>query len=611
MTCLSQASILNIPFKCIDQTMAEYVAPVREIGFVINELLDYSRLSGLADFSDASSELTSAILDEAAKFAGQVLAPLNHVGDQQGVRQQGDQVITADGFAAAYRLFVDNQWLSLAQDPQYGGQGLPYLIHLAASEMWNSACASLAICPLLTAGGIDALSAHASDQLKEKYLPSLVTGKWTATMNLTEPHAGSDLSTLKTRAEAEADYFRIRGQKIFITWGEHDMAENILHLVLAPLVDAPAGNRGLSLFLVPKFLVNEDGALAERNDLRVIATEDKLGIHASPTCVMSFGENRGAIGYLIGETGDGLACMFTLMNHARLEVGLQGLALSERAYQDALAYARERIQGRNVTTGQPASIIEHADVQRMLMTMKSLTDAMRGLCYDGAFSHDLEVHGKDPAQRTHFKQRFALLTPMVKAWCTELVNEITSLGIQVHGGVGYIEETGAAQHYRDARIAAIYEGTNGIQANDLVDRKVLRDKGAALASYLEEVTATAERIKSTDTLKSLAMQLQAAVANLQTACRYILDNAGSDQKFVGAVAYNFLMMGGYVAGAWYLAKSAEKAIAGLDGPDKDFYRKKLLSVNFYFAHLLPRHKAYLDAVVGGADIGIALDEESF
>jgi alkylation response protein AidB-like acyl-CoA dehydrogenase len=591
--------------------MAEYVAPVREIGFVINELLDYSRLSGLADFSDASSDLTSAVLDEAAKFASQVLAPLNHIGDQQGVRQQGDQVITADGFAAAYRLFVDNQWLSLAQNPQYGGQGLPYLIHLAASEMWNSACAALAICPLLTAGGIDALSAHASDTLKDKYLPSLVTGKWTATMNLTEPQSGSDLSMLQTRAEPEGDYFRIRGQKIFITWGEHDMAENILHLVLAPMIGAPAGNRGLSLFLVPKFLVNEKGALAERNDLRVVSTEDKLGIHASPTCVMSFGEKEGAIGYLIGESGDGLACMFTLMNHARLEVGLQGLALSERAYQDALAYARERVQGRNVNTGGSAAIIEHADVQRMLMTMKSLTDAMRGLCYDGAFSHDLEVHGKDNAERDRYKQRFALLTPMVKAWCTELVNEVTSLGIQVHGGVGFIEETGAAQYYRDARITAIYEGTNGIQANDLVDRKVLRDQGAALASYLEEIMVTVEQIKATETLNHLALQLQAAVDNLHTACRYILDNAGNDQKFVGAVAYNFLMMLGYVAGAWYMAKSAEKALPGLDGGDKDFYRKKLLSVNFYFAHMLPRHKAYLDAVVGGADIGIALDEESF
>ena len=591
--------------------MAEYVPPSREIGFVINELLDYSRLPGLNDFSEATTELTSAVLEEAAKFAGKVMAPLNRIGDQQGIRQQGDEVITPDGFADAYQLFVENQWLSLAQDPQYGGQGLPYIVHLAASEMWNSACASMAICPLLTAGGIDALIAHASEELKDKYLPSLVSGKWTATMNLTESHAGSDLSTLKTRAEPDGEIYRIRGQKIFITWGEHDMAENILHLVLAPMVDAPAGNRGLSLFLVPKFLVADDGRLGERNDLRVIATEDKLGIHASPTCVMSFGENKGAVGYLIGQAGDGLACMFTLMNHARLEVGLQGLSLSERSYQDALAYAKDRVQGRNIKTGAPAAIIEHADVQRMLMSMKSLTEAMRGLTYDGAFSHDLEIHGKDETERAVYKRRFALLTPLIKAWCTELVNEITSLGIQVHGGMGFIEETGAAQHYRDARILSIYEGTNGIQANDLVERKVLRDQGVALASYVAEMLETAERAKSVGALESIAIQLEDAVANLQSAAVYVFERASTDQKFVGAIAYNFLMMMGYVAGGWYMAQSAEKALAELESGDATFYRKKLLSVNFYFAQMLPRHKAYLDALVSGADIGIELNEESF
>lgn len=591
--------------------MAEYVPPSREIGFVINELLDYSRLAELNDFSEATTELISAVLDEAAKFAGKVMAPLNRIGDQQGIKLQGDEVITPDGFADAYQLFVENQWLSLAQDPQYGGQGLPYIVHLAASEMWNSACASMAICPLLTAGGIDALMAHASEELKDKYLPSLVSGKWTATMNLTESHAGSDLSTLKTRAEPEGESYRIRGQKIFITWGEHDMAENILHLVLAPMIDAPAGNRGLSLFLVPKFLVGDDGHLGERNDLRVIATEDKLGIHASPTCVMSFGENNGAVGYLIGQAGDGLACMFTLMNHARLEVGLQGLSLSERSYQDALAYAKDRIQGRNIKTGAPAAIIEHADVQRMLMSMKSLTEAMRGLTYDGAFSHDLEIHGKDETERALYKGRFALLTPLIKAWCTELVNEITSLGIQVHGGMGFIEETGAAQHYRDARILSIYEGTNGIQANDLVERKVLRDQGVALASYITEMLKTVERVKYVGALESMAIQLQDAVANLQSASAYVFERAGTDQKFVGAIAYNFLMMMGYVAGAWYMAQSAEKALAELDSGDAPFYRKKLLSANFYFAQMLPRHKAYLDAVVSGADIGIELNGESF
>lgn len=591
--------------------MADYIAPAREIRFVVNELLDYPRLASLADFADATEELTGAILDEAGKFAAQVLSPLNKVGDQQGVRMEGDTIKTADGFAQAYQMFVDNQWLSLAQNPQYGGQGLPFLVHLAAAEMWNSACTSMALCPMLTAGGIDALVAHASDELKEKYLPNLITGKWTATMNLTEPHAGSDLSALKTRAAPAGDHYRLKGQKIYITWGEHDMTDNIVHIVLAPMTDAPPGNKGLSLFLVPKFLVNEDGSLGERNDVRVMSTEHKLGIHASPTCVMGFGENEGAIGYLIGEPGDGLACMFTLMNHARLEVGLQGVALSERSYQDALGYAQDRVQGRDSETGEPAAIIQHADVQRMLMCMKSLTEAMRGLTYDGAFAHDFRIHGKDEEERRHFNERFALLTPLVKAWCTELVNEVTSIGIQVHGGMGFIEETGAAQHYRDARISSIYEGTNGIQANDLVGRKVLRDRGAALGSYLEEILETAERIESDDRLKPIAVKLKEAVGNLQSTSHYVVENAPSSQKFVGAVAYNFLMMMGYVAGAWYMARSAEKAVVELGGSDKAFYEKKLASVNFYFAQLLPRHKGYQEAVISGAEIGVALNEACF
>ena len=608
---LASSKYLYTTFHDVDIKMANYVAPAREIGFVVNELLDYSRLASLADFAEATEELTGAILDEAGKFAAQVLAPLNRIGDQQGVRIEGDTIKTADGFAQAYQMFVDNQWLSLAQNPRYGGQGLPFLIHLAASEMWNSACTSLALCPMLTAGGIDALATHGSDELKDKYLPNLITGKWSATMNLTESHAGSDLSTLKTRAEPAGDHYLIKGQKIYITWGEHDMTDNIVHIVLAPMTDAPPGNKGLSLFLVPKFRVNEDGSLGERNDVRVMSTEHKLGIHASPTCVMGFGENGGAIGYLIGEPGDGLACMFTLMNHARLEVGLQGVAISERAYQDALGYAKERVQGRDVETGEPAAIIQHADVQRMLMCMKSLTEAMRGLTYDGAFAHDFRVHSKDEDEKRHFNERFSLLTPLVKAWCTEIVNEVTSIGVQVHGGMGFIEETGAAQHYRDARISAIYEGTNGIQANDLVGRKVLRDQGAALGSYLEEILETAERIEPDERLKPIAVKLKDAVSNLQSASHYVIENAPGSQKFVGAVAYNFLMMMGYVAGAWYMARSAEKAVTELDGSDKAFYERKLASVNFYFAQLLPRHKGYQEAVMAGAEIGVSLNEACF
>lgn len=594
--------------------MADYVAPNREIGFVINELLDYGQLANLPDFAEATPELTGSVLEEAGKFAQQVFAPLNRVGDQQGVRVEGDQVITADGFKEAYQLFVENGWLSLAQDPTYGGQGLPYLIHMAGCEMWNSACTSLALCPLLTAGALDAMVAHASDELKQQFMPNLVSGRWTATMNLTEPHAGSDLSTLKTRATPDGPHYRLRGQKIFITWGEHDMAENIIHIVLAPMQDAPPGNKGLSLFLVPKYLVNEDGSLGERNDLRVVSTEHKLGIHASPTCVMSFGENEGAIGYLIGQPGDGLACMFTLMNHARLEVGLQGMAISERAYQGALAYAKERIQGRDVETGESAAIIKHADVQRMLMSMKSLTEAMRALTFDGAYQHDLRKHGLTPEQRRHHEERFALLTPVIKAWSTELVNEVTSLGVQIHGGMGFIEETGAAQHYRDARITAIYEGTTGIQANDLVGRKVLRDQGAALGTLVAEIGEIIDRFQKSDNtqLRRLAQQLQEAVTNLEAGTRFVLEQAASSQRFVGAVAYNFLMMMGYICAAWYMARAAEVAVEQINAGSKDdFYRKKLESTNFYFSQLLPRHKSHLEAIVQGAQIGVELSEASF
>ena len=591
--------------------MANYLAPSKEIDFVLNKVLDYKKLNALSAFSEATPELTEVILDNAAKFAGEVLGPINRSGDCEGVKVKGSEVKTAPGFVEAYQQFVDSEWLALAQNPSFGGQGLPFLIHLAASEMWTSACTAFALCPMLTAGAIDALSDHASEDLKERYLPNLVTGKWSATMNLTEPHAGSDLSKLRTRAEPAGDHYLIKGQKIYITWGEHDMAENIIHIVLAPMVDAPPGNKGLSLFLVPKFLPSADGGLGERNDLKVVSTEHKLGINASPTCVMSFGEDTGAIGYLIGKPGDGLACMFTLMNHARLEVGLQGVALSERSYQDALAYAKDRVQGRNSETGEPARIIEHADVQRMLMQMRSMTDAMRGLTYDGAYAHDFRVNGSSEEEREFYENRFALLTPLVKAWCTELVNEVTSLGIQVHGGMGFIEETGAAQHYRDARIAAIYEGTNGIQANDLLGRKVLKDQGAAMRSYIAEIFKTAESLKGSPEFKTISEMLEDAAENLEKTTNFVIENSKLGQSFVGAVAFNFLMLMGYVSGAWYMARSGEQVVLHSGDLDKEFLSRKLSSVKFYFAQLLPRHKGYMDAVVNGTEIGLSINESHF
>ena len=500
--------------------MADYKAPISEVSFVINDLLNIDSLTSIPDFAEATPELVSAVIEEAGKFAADVFAPINREGDIKHSRAIDGEVITAPGFKEAYQHFVENGWLSLAQDPEYGGQGLPFTVHMAASEFWNSANVAMALCPMLTAGAIDALVAHGTDELKQVFLAKLISGEWTGTMNLTESHAGSDLSSLKTKATANGDHFLVRGQKIFITWGEHDMTDNIVHIVLAPLDDAPAGVKGLSLFLVPKFLVNEDGSLGDRNDVQVVSTEEKLGINGSPTCVMAFGENEGAVGYMIGEPGQGLSCMFTLMNHARLEVGLEGVGLSERAYQDALDYAKQRVQGRSAETGEPTAIIGHADVQRMLMQMKSMTDAMRALCFDASMSHDLRGHAVEQDQRDYHSTRFALLTPLTKAWCTEVVNEITSLGIQVHGGMGFVEETGVAQHYRDARITSIYEGTSAIQANDLVGRKLIRDGGAGFSELMKEMQKTIETASSDD---DLVGSFLTAKENLENSASYILE----------------------------------------------------------------------------------------
>ena len=597
--------------------MADYKAPIQEVSFVLNDLLNIQKLSEIEQFEEATPELVGAVLEEAGKFAAEVFAPLNRIGDIEHSTAENGEVKTPDGFKEAYQLFVDNGWGGLAQDPEYGGQGMPFTVHMGIGEFWNSANMALALCPMLTAGAIDALAAHASDELKQTYLSKLISGEWSGTMNLTESHAGSDLSNLKTKATAEGDHFRIKGQKIFITWGEHDMAENIVHIVLAPLDDAPPGVKGLSLFAVPKYLVNEDGSLGERNDLKVVSTEHKLGINASPTCVMSFGENEGAIGHMIGKPGQGLVCMFTLMNHARLEVGLEGVGLSERAYQDALAYAKDRVQGRDPETGESTAIIGHPDVRRMLMQMKSMTDAMRALCFDASISHDFRKNSADEDERAYHAKRFALLTPITKAWCNELVNEVTSLGLQIHGGMGFIEETGVAQHYRDARITAIYEGTNGIQANDLVGRKLIRDNGSGFNAFMDEISATLqesmELVEEGSLFEELANLIGSAQADLKAAADYILENASSSANFEGAVSYNFLMQIGYIVGAWYHLRSAliakDKVSSG-EG-DTQFYENKMLAARFYIRQVMPRASAHGNAVVAGALIGCEMSEESF
>ena len=592
--------------------MADYKAPIAETSFVLNELFDINSLTTLPGFEDATPDLIEAVMEEAGKFAQEVYAPLNRLGDLEHSKANDGEVVTPKGFKEAYQLFVESGWMSLAQPPKYGGQGMPFSVHMVASEFWNSANTALALCPMLTAGAIDVFAAHASEQLKDTYLAKLISGEWTGTMNLTESHAGSDLSNLKTKATPSGEHYLIKGQKIFITWGEHDMTDNIVHIVLAPLVDAPAGVKGLSLFVVPKFLVNDDGSLGERNDVKVVSTEHKLGINASPTCVMEFGENDGAVGYMIGKPGQGLACMFTLMNHARLEVGLEGAALSERAYQDAVDYAKQRVQGRHPETGEPAAIIEHADVQRMLMQMKSMTDAMRALCFDASKSHDLRGHATDEAQMAYHSKRFALLTPVVKAWCTELVNEVTSLGVQVHGGMGFIEETGVAQHYRDARITSIYEGTNAIQANDLVGRKLIRDNGTGFNALIAEMDATINDCdKGVDTV--LLEQFKNSKAQMQTTAKYILDNKAMSAKFEGAVSYNFLMQMGYVCGAWYHIRSvkiAQDNITANKG-NLEFYKSKIIAARFFINQLLPRAQAYGSAVSAGAEIGCELTADAF
>ena len=591
--------------------MADYKAPVEEMSFVLNDLFNTQSLTQIPEFSEASTDLLDAIIEEAAKFAGEVIAPLNRIGDQQHSKADNGQVKTPDGFKQAYKLFQQSGWTSLAQDPNYGGQGLPFTVHMAASEFWNSANMAFAVCPMLSAGGMDVLAAHASQELRDNYLAKLISGEWTGTMNLTESHAGSDLSNLKTKATPKEDHYLIKGQKIFITWGEHDLSENILHIVLAPLEDAQAGVKGLSLFLVPKFIPDADGNLSTRNDLSVVSTEEKLGINASPTCVMSFGDNDGAVGYMIGEPGQGLKCMFTLMNHARLEVGLQAVGLAERSYQDALDYARQRVQGRSPETGESTTIIGHADVQRMLMQMKSLTDAMRAMCFDASLSHDLRGHALSDEERAYHSTKFALLTPIVKAWPTELVNEVTSLGIQVHGGMGYVEETGVAQHYRDARITSIYEGTTAIQANDFLGRKVVRDGGVGLAALVAEMKATLESALSSDDEggQKSAQVFSNHLDGLQKSSDFILANVSSKPSFEGAVSFNFLMQCGYVIGAWYHLRSylAAKDRAG----DAKFNKSKQVAAQFYIQQVLPRAQAHADAVIMGAGIGCELSDEAF
>lgn len=591
-----------------------YTAPLKDMKFVLDQICGLDSLAQTA-FPDLSDDLVDAILEEAGKFASGVFAPLNRVGDEHGAVLENGVVRLPEGFKDAYRQFVEGGWNCLSGTPDYDGQGLPFVLQTAVQEAVTSANMAFSLCPLLSQGAIEALTTHGTDEQKSTYLHKLISGEWTGTMNLTEPQAGSDVGALKTRAERQADgSYKIKGTKIFITWGEHDCADNIIHLVLARLPDAPAGTKGISLFLVPKFLVNTDGSLGKRNDLRCVSLEHKLGIHASPTCVMSYGDNDECVGYLIGEENRGMACMFTMMNNARIGVGLQGVAIAERAYQAALTYAKDRIQSAKFgTRGGGVPIIEHADVRRMLMTMKAQIEAARAIVYLTAVSVDRAHHGADEATRRAGQGMADLLTPIAKAFGTDVGVDVSSLAVQVHGGMGYIEETGAAQHYRDARIAPIYEGTNGIQALDLVGRKLGLDGGAHWQDLFADMRADIASLDGHDNIIAIKAYLEDGLDALDAATRWLATQDMSAANHIAAGATPYLRMFALVLGGYLLAKEAVAAAQLLDKGEGDstYLKAKIATARFFAEQLLPQATALHGPVTRGADMLYALDEDAF
>jgi len=588
-----------------------YTAPVKDIAFVLNNVIGLADIAQLEGFEEASPDLVDAILDESAKFTGEVLAPLNWLGDQQGSQWQAGEVTTPDGWKGAYTQFIENGWGSLSFSPEFGGQGLPMCVSAAVQEMWHSANMSFGLCPLLTQGAVDAIETHASDELKQQYLPKMVEGVWSGTMNLTEPQAGSDLAAVRSKAEPSGDHYLISGQKIYITYGEHDLTENIIHLVLARLPDAPAGVKGISLFIVPKFLLNEDGSPGERNDVNCVSIEHKLGIHASPTCVMSYGDKGGAVGYLVGKEHHGLVYMFTMMNQARHAVGVEGYGIAERAYQKAVSYARDRKQGKTLLgkDEDDQGIINHPDVRRILMTMRSTIEAMRGLGLECAAAFDQARRHSDESMRERMQRRGELLTPLVKGWSTEMGVELCSLGVQVHGGMGFIEETGAAQYLRDARIAPIYEGTTAIQANDLIGRKTARDGGKGMSELIQDMRGTLDELNKVDHLdtKAIARRLQPAIDAGESATQWLLGQ--NDATLPSATSVEFLMMQGRLAGGWMIARSALAAVKlkQLDDADHAYLDAKITLARYYAERMLPLVESSLTIVVEGAESTIALD----
>jgi len=594
--------------------MSTYHAPVKDMRFVMDELAGLPEIAALPAFAEATPDMADAVLEEAARFTGEVLAPLNRVGDTAGCQWNPEGVTTAPGWKEAYQAFCAAGWNGVTAPAEFGGQGLPAALGVAVQEMICSSNLSFSLAPLLTSGAVAALLTCASDELKATYLAKMVSGEWTGTMNLTEPQAGSDLALLRSRAEPQTDgSYKIFGQKIFITYGEHDLTDNVVHLVLARLPDAPAGVRGISLFLVPKVLVNADGSLGARNDVRCVSIEHKLGIHASPTCVMAYGDQGGAVGYLLGEANRGLEYMFIMMNEARLGVGVQGIAVAERAYQQALAYARERKQGRDAVTGEAlVTIDKHPDVRRMLLTMKARIEACRATAYVASGLLDRAHAGTDAEARQRDLALAEFLIPIVKAGGTEMGVDVTSLGVQIHGGMGFIEETGAAQHWRDARITTIYEGTTGIQANDLIYRKLARDQGATARRVLGEVQATAKALAASgrSDLQAIGARLEEGFNAWAGASEWVGARLKSDVSGVLAGAVPYLNLAITVCGGWLMGRAALAAAKhlGAGAGDAPFYRTKIATARFYADHLLPQAGAFAASVMAGDAALAAVDD---
>ncbi|HET7765228.1 MAG TPA: acyl-CoA dehydrogenase [Burkholderiales bacterium] len=593
--------------------MSEYKAPLRDMHFVLHELAGLAEIARLPGCEEINAELVDQILEEGAKFASGVLSPLNRSADEEGSHWDKGKVTTPKGFKEAYKQFIEGGWNALQAPAEHGGQGLPKIVSTPIVEMWKSANLSFSLVTMLTAGAAEALILRGSEVQKKRYLPRMIEGTWTGTMNLTEPQAGTDLALVRTKAVREGDHYRVSGQKIFITYGEHDLTENIVHLVLARVEGAPEGVRGISMFIVPKFLVREDGSIGERNSVQCASIEHKLGIHASPTAVLVYDN---AIGYLVGEENRGLEYMFIMMNLARFAVGMEGLSISERAYQQALAYAKERVQSRDVAGGGKAvTIIHHPDVRRMLMSMKSQIEAMRALAYVVAAAVDKSLRHPDKAARARHQAFVDLMIPIVKGWFTETGIEIASTGIQVHGGMGFIEETGAAQHLRDARITTIYEGTTGIQANDLIGRKIAREGGATAKEVIAAIRAVEMELGKAagEDMAATREALSAALTAAEECVAWMVITYGNDIKAAHAGAVPFLKLMGILCGGWQLARSALVAQQRLsEGKgDKSFYEAKIKTARFYADHVLTQAPALRNTVVHGAAAVMALAEEQF